>query len=98
MFSSESQRIFGFFEFWLQIQNLQKMDSEYIGIFWISCIGWLWKKKEIFFFFSAGVEIKEFWEKKDESGRFKKTESFCFDFQISVWICRSIAVEDKDIE
>ena len=87
--------------FWVLIadsESPEKGDSEYIGIFWISCVGWLWEKKETFFFFSAGVEIKGFWEKEDESGRSKKIESFRFDFRISVWICRPIAVEDRDIE
>ena len=87
--------------FWVLIadsESSEKMDLEYIGIFWISYIGWLWEKKETFFFFSAGVEIKGFWEKEDESGRSKKIESFRFDFRISVWICRPIAVEDRDIE
>ena len=79
-------------------ESPEKGDSEYIGIFWISCVGWFWEKKEPFFFFSAGVEIKGFWEKEDESGRSKKIESFRFDFLISLWICRPITVEDKDIE
>ena len=87
--------------FWVLIadsESSEKMDSEYIRIFWISCVGWLWEKKETFFFFSAGVEIKGFWEKEDESRRSKKMESFRFDFRISVWICKPIAVEDRDIE
>ncbi len=79
-------------------ESSEKVDSEYIGIFWISCGGWLWEKKETFFFFSAGVEIKGFWEKEDESRRSKKVESFRFDLRISLWICRPIASEDKDIE
>ena len=79
-------------------ESSEKVDSEYIGIFWISCVDWLWEKKETFFFFSTRVEIKGFWEKKDESERSKKIKSFHFDFQISIWICRSIAVEDRDIE
>jgi hypothetical protein len=87
--------------FWVLIadsESSEKVDSEYIGIFWISCVGWLWEKKEIFFFFSAGVEIERFWEKENESGRSKKIESFRFGFRISVWICRLIAEEDRDIE
>jgi hypothetical protein len=87
--------------FWVLIadsESLEKVDSEYVGIFWISCVGWLWEKKEPFFFFAAGVEIKGFWEKEDKSGRSKKIESFRFGFRISVWICRSIAVEYRDVE
>ena len=87
--------------FWVLVADSEpseKMDSEYIGIFWISCVGWLWEKKEPVFFFFAGVEIKGFWENEDESGRSKKIESFRFDFRISAWICRSIAVENRDIE
>ena len=87
--------------FWVLIADSESseiIDSEYIGIFWISCVGWLWEKKETFFFFSAGVEIKGFWEKEDESGRSKKIESFRLDLLMPPWICRSIAVEDKDIE
>jgi hypothetical protein len=86
--------------FWVLIigsESSEKVDSEYIGIFWISCFDWLWEKKETFFFF-AGVEIERFWEKKDESGRSKKIESFRFGFRIPVWICRFIAEEDRDIE
>jgi len=86
--------------FWVLIADSassEKVDLEYIGIFWISYVGLLWEKKETFFFFSAGVEIERFWEKEDESGRSKKIESFRFDFRISVWICRSIAIEDRDI-
>ena len=79
-------------------ESPEKGDSEYIGIFWISYIGWFWEKKEPFFFFSVGVEIKGFWEKEYESERSKKIESFRFDFLISLWICRPITVEDKDIE
>ena len=84
--------------FWVLIADsefLEKGDSEYIGIFWIFCVGWLWEKKEIFFF-SAGVEIEGFWENEDESGRSKKIESFRFDFLIFPWICRLIALEDRD--
>ena len=87
--------------FWVLVADSEpseKMDSEYIGIFWISCVGWLWEKKESFFFFFAGIEIKGFWENEDKSGRSKKIESFRFGFRISVWICRLIAVEDRDIE
>ena len=87
--------------FWVLIadsESSEKVDSEYRGIFWISCVGWLWEKKETFVFFSARVEIERFWEKEDESGRSKKIESFCFDFQISPWICRPIAIKDRDIE
>lgn len=87
--------------FWVLIadsESSEREDSEYIGIFWISCVGWLWEKKETFFFFSAGVEIEGFWENEDESARSKKIESFRLDFLIFPWICRSIAVEDKDIE
>jgi len=87
--------------FWVLIadsESSEKVDSEYIGIFWIFYVSWPWEKKETLFFFFAGVEIKGFWEKEDESGRSKKIESFRFDFWISVWICRPIAVEDRDIE
>ena len=72
-------------------------NSEYIGISWIFRVGWLWEKEEIFFFF-IGVEIEGFWDKKGESGRSKKAESFRFDLLISFLICRAIAVKDKDIE
>ena len=87
--------------FWVLIadsESLEKMDSEYIGIFWISCVAWLWEKEESFFFFSARVEIEGFWDKEDESGRSKKIESFRLDLLMPPWICRSIAVEDKNIE
>jgi hypothetical protein len=87
--------------FWVLItdsESSEKVDSEYVEIFWISYVGWLWEKKETFFFFSAGVEIERFWEKEDKSGRFKKIESFRFDFRISPWICRPIAIKDRDIE
>ena len=73
-------------------------DSEYIGISWISCVGWLWKKEESFFFFSVGVEIEGFWDKEGESAGSKKIESFRLDLLMPPWICRSIAVENKDIE
>ena len=49
--------------FWVLIadsESSEKVDSEYIGIFWISCVGWLWEKEESFFFFSTGVEIEGF--------------------------------------
>ena len=49
--------------FWILIsdsESLERGDSEYIGIFWISYVGWLWEKEESFFFFSAGVEIEGF--------------------------------------
>ena len=88
-------------DFWIPIadsESLRRGDSEYIGISWISCVGWLWEKKETFFFLVAGVEIEGFWENEDESARSKKIESFRLDFRIFPWICRSIAVEDKDIE
>ena len=87
--------------FWVLVadsESSERGDSEYIGIFWISCVGWLWEKKETFFFFSVKIEIEGFWENKGESARFKKIESFCLDFLIFPWICRSIAVEDKDID
>ena len=87
--------------FWVLIADSESseiIDLEYIGIFWISCVGWLWEKEESFFFFSAGVEIEGFWEKKDESAGSKKIESFRLDLLMPPWICRSIAVEDKDIE
>jgi hypothetical protein len=86
--------------FWVLIsdsESPEREDSEYIGIFWISCVGWLWEKKETFFFFSAGVEIEGFWDKEDESGRSKKIESFRFNLLRSYWIYRAIASEDKDI-
>ena len=73
-------------------------DSEYIGISWIYPVGWLWEKEEFFFFFSAGVEIEGFWENEDKSGRFNEIESFRFGFLISPWICRPIALKDRDIE
>jgi hypothetical protein len=79
-------------------ESSERGDSEYIGIFWISCVGWLWEKEESFFFFSAGVEIEGFWEKEDEFVGSKKIESFRLDLLMPLWICRSIAVEDKDIE
>jgi hypothetical protein len=79
-------------------ESSKRGDSEYIGIFWISCVGWLWEKEESFFFFSAGVEIEGFREKEDKSAGSKKIESFRLDLLMSPWICRSIAVEDKDIE
>ena len=72
-------------------------DSEYIGISWICRVGWLWEKEESFFFFT-GVEIEGFWDKKGESGRSKKVESFRFDLLISFLICRAIASEDRIIE
>jgi hypothetical protein len=87
--------------FWVLVadsESSEKMDSEYIRILWISYVGWLWEKEESFFFFSAGVEIEGFWEKEDKSVGSKKIESFRFDRLMSLWICRSIAVEDKDIE
>ncbi len=86
--------------FWVLIsdsESSERGDSEYIGIFWIFCVGWLWEKEESFFFF-ARVEIEEFWENEGESVGSKKIESFRLDFLIFPWICRSIAVEDKDIE
>ena len=49
--------------FWVLVadsESSEKVDSEYIGIFWISCVSWLWEKEESFFFFSAGVEIEGF--------------------------------------
>ena len=49
--------------FWVLIadsESSEKMDLEYIGIFWISYVSWLWEKEESFFFFSAGVEIEGF--------------------------------------
>ena len=79
-------------------ESSERGDLEYIGIFWISCVGWLWEKEESFFFFSAGVEIEGFWEKEDESAGSKKIESFRLDLLMPPWIFRSIAVEDKDIE
>jgi len=79
-------------------ESSEKGDSEYIGIFWISCVGWFWEKKEPFFFFFAGVEIEGFWENEDESAESKKIESFRLDLLISPWIYRSIAIKDKDIE
>ena len=87
--------------FWVLIadsESLEKMDLEYIGIFWISYIGWFWEKKETFFFFAARVEIEGFWDEKDESGRSKKIESFRFNFLRFFWICRAIASEDRIIE
>ena len=87
--------------FWVLIadsESSERGDSEYIGIFWISCVGWLWEKEESFFFFFAGVEIEGFWDKEDESGRSKKIESFRFDLLRSFWICRAIASEDRIIE
>ena len=87
--------------FWVLVadsESPERGDSEYIGIFWISCVGWLWEKKEIFFFFFVKVEIEGFWENEDESGRSKKIESFCLDLLISPSICRSIAVENSNIE
>jgi hypothetical protein len=83
--------------FWVLIsdsESPEREDSEYIGI---SYVGWLWEKKESFFFFSAGVEIEGFWDKEDESERSKKMESFRFNLLRSYWICRAIASEDKDI-
>ena len=80
------------------LESSERADSEYIRFFWISCVGWLWEKKESFFFFSVGVEIEGFWEKEDESERSKKIESFRFDLLMSPWICRSITAEDRDIE
>ena len=88
-------------DFWVLIadsESSERGDSEYIGIFWISCVGWFWEKKESFFFFSIEVEIEGFWEKEDESAGSKKIESFHLDLLMPPWICRSIAVEDKDIE
>ena len=79
-------------------ESSERGDSEYIEIFWISYVGWLWEKEESFFFFSVGVEIEGFWEKEDESIGSKKIESFRLDLLIPPWICRFIAVEDKDIE
>ena len=82
-------------DFWVLIadsESSERGDSEYIGISWICWVGWLWEKEESFFFF-AGVEIEGFWDKKGESGRSKKIESFRFDFRISPWICRAIASE-----
>ena len=87
--------------FWVLIadlESLEKIDLEYIGIFRISYVGWLWEKEESFFFFSTRVEIEGFWEKEDESAGSKNIESFRLDLLMSPWICRSIAVEDKDIE
>ena len=87
--------------FWVLISDSEfseRGDSEYIGIFWISYVGWFWEKEESFFFFSAGVEIEGFWEKEDESVGSKKIESFRLDLLIFPWICRFIAVEDRDIE
>ena len=79
-------------------ESSERGDSEYIEIFWIFRVGCIWEKEEIFFFFSAGVETKGFWENEDESGRSKKIESFRFNFWISIWIYRPIAVENRDIE
>ena len=48
--------------FWVLIADSEssgREDSEYIGIFWISCVGWLWEKEESFFFF-AEVKIEGF--------------------------------------
>ena len=80
------------------LKSSERGDSEYIEILWMPCVDWLWEKEETFFFFSAGVEIEGFWKNEDESARSKKIESFYFDLLISPWICRSIAIEDKDIE
>ena len=98
VFFGISTNIWLFFVLIADSESSERGDSEYIGIFWISRVGWLWEKKEPFFFFSAGVEIEGFWENEDESGRSKKIESFRFDFLMSPWICRSIVSEDKDIE
>ena len=98
VFFGISTNIWLFYVLIADSESSEKVDSKYIEIFWISCVGWFWEKNETFFFFSAGVEIEGFWEKEDESGRSKKIESFRFDFRISVWICRPIAVEDRDIE
>ena len=72
-------------------------NLEYIGISWIYRVGWLWEKEESFFFF-IGVEIEGFWDKKGESRRSKKVESFRFDLLISFLIYRAIASEDRIIE
>ena len=72
--------------FWILIsdsESSERGDSEYIEIFWIFYISWIWEKEESFFFFSAGVEIEGFWENKDKSARSKKIESFRLDFLIS---------------
>jgi hypothetical protein len=79
-------------------ESSEREDSEYMGIFWISRVGWVWEKEETFFFFSAGVEIKGFWENEDKSGRSKKIENFRLDLLISPWICRPITLGDRDIE
>ena len=87
-------------DFWVLIADSgssEREDSEYIEISWICWVGWLWEKEESFFFF-AGVEIEGFWDKKGESGRSKKVESFRFDLLISFLICRAIASEDRIIE
>ena len=49
-------------DFWVLVadsESSERGDSEYIGIFWICWVGWLWEKEESFFFF-AGVEIEGF--------------------------------------
>ena len=49
--------------FWVLIvdlESLRREDLEYIGIFWIFCVSWLWEKEESFFFFSIEIEIKRF--------------------------------------
>ena len=79
-------------------ESSERGDSEYIEIFWIFRVGCIWEKEETFFFFSAGVETKGFWENEDESGRSKKIESLRLDLLMSPWICRSIAAKDRDIE
>ena len=42
------------------LESLERANLEYIRFFWISCVGWLWEKKESFFFFFVGVEIEGF--------------------------------------
>ena len=79
-------------------KSLEREDLEYIKIFWISYVDWLWEKEESFFFFSAGVEIEGFWDKEDKSKRSKKIKSFRFNLLKFFWICRAIASEDRIIE